>query len=736
MFKKLFCRKKSKEKLMKEEDIKQSVEYEDTYISDKPVNKPSKDRFQRWPFAKRIAQTIVQRSDSSSIVIGLYGAWGEGKTSLLNFIENELDNLPNVIYFRFNPWNFKNEDQLLHNFFNSLGEVLGNSLKKRGEKIGELLGNYADILAPISSVASAAGALGKSMSSVELNEIKRRVEMALSDGKKRVVILMDDIDRLDKKEIHAIFKLVKLTADFDYVAYILAFDEDMVSSAIAENYGSGEQESGRNFLEKIIQVPLHLPPARQIELRKICFECIDQIIKDNEIKLTQEQMQIFVRSFIDGLEPRLKTPRMAKRYSNAIAFALPILKGEVNPVDLMLIEGIRVFYPAVYTIIRDNEDAFLGRGLSLSNKDQIKENIKVVLNNCLDEFSPNEKNSLLDLLKELFPRLKTVYRNIQYGSDWDLKWAKEQRIASHKYFSRYFSYSVPVGDISDLTVGNFLDNINDNLDEVVSEIKELITRDNVESYIAKIRRLENQLNPQTSKVLSLAIARVSEKFPNPEQIFDFTTPFSQAAILVSKLIKNLSNKEESMELAKEILKTSESISFAVECFRWMKTGRDQVDEDKFLTTREENDLGLILVGRIKKLAEEKCPLYKYEARYAKNLFALWDIYGNTIDLHDYLESTLKDDPQNVIFLLNSYLNIAQKLESGITFKGDFERKNYNLLDEVINTDKVMETLYSIYGEELDDPQFYFDEDVPISKKIAHQFTFIYNKVKEQENESE
>ena len=67
----------------------------------------------------------------------------------------------------------------------------------------------------------------------------------------------------------------------------------------------------------------------------------------------------FGRHFVDGLEPRLTTPRLGKLYANALTFALPLLKGEVDIVDLMLIEGIRIFYPNLYAEIRGNPDLFL-----------------------------------------------------------------------------------------------------------------------------------------------------------------------------------------------------------------------------------------------------------------------------------------------------------------------------------------------------------------------------------------
>ena len=149
---------------------------------------------------------------------------------------------------------------------------------------------------------------------------------------------MDDIDLLDKSEIHTVFKLVKLTADFDHTAYVPAFDDVMVACALQEKCANGKAESGFSFLEKIVQVTLNLPHADRIALRRLCFKSVDQALNDSQTTLDEQQVQTFIRHFVDGLEVRLTTPRMCKRYGNALSFALPILKGKVRPVDLMLIE--------------------------------------------------------------------------------------------------------------------------------------------------------------------------------------------------------------------------------------------------------------------------------------------------------------------------------------------------------------------------------------------------------------
>ena len=109
------------------------------YSSDAPINNPELDQFNRFPFAKRVANVISNRKDPSSIVIGIYGAWGEGKTSVFNFIESELQKNNDIVCIRFNPWRFGDEDTMLTNFFHDLAAVIDRQLETKKEKQEALL---------------------------------------------------------------------------------------------------------------------------------------------------------------------------------------------------------------------------------------------------------------------------------------------------------------------------------------------------------------------------------------------------------------------------------------------------------------------------------------------------------------------------------------------------------------------------------------------------------------------
>lgn len=94
--------------------------------TDNPVSLLSEDKFQRYEYAKRVATIISTTKHDKSLVVGVFGKWGEGKTSILNFIKSELQT--NCIILEFNPWMFTDEKQLLVSFFFTLAGKLKKKL--------------------------------------------------------------------------------------------------------------------------------------------------------------------------------------------------------------------------------------------------------------------------------------------------------------------------------------------------------------------------------------------------------------------------------------------------------------------------------------------------------------------------------------------------------------------------------------------------------------------------------
>jgi hypothetical protein len=703
------------------------------YSSDAPIYDPALDQFNRFPFAKRVANVIAKRNDPSSIVIGIYGAWGDGKTSVLNFIERELQTVEHVVCLKFNPWRFGDEDQMLFNFFNDLATAIDRSIETKKERIADFVAKYGKPLATFFGKGEVADEIKSFFSSADIEELRKRIEKLLEEEKKRVVILIDDIDRLEKNEIHALFRLVKLTADFKYTAYVLAFDKHVVSSALQERYGDHNIGTGKSFLEKIIQVPLELPLIDSEDLRNFCFKEIDQVLNFSNIELSEEDVRNYVSNFSIGLESFLKTPRQAKLYSNILTFSLPILKGEANIVDLMLIEGIRVLLPEVYALIRDNRDLFLKDSTSIIGYDnkKEKERKKELIDSALNEFTHEEKEQIIDLLCFLFPKFNSIFRNISYGKESEIKWAEKQRICSPQYFQRYFTYAITTKDVSDKAIKELLIFSEHNSpEEIVYKIKEILTYKNAETFISKLRRLSKRFTPLQSNNLAISIARIGSQLPNPVQFFSPLNPSGQGAMFTGDCIENLKTREERIELAKQVIHNADTISFAAKCFYWFRRDTEEHPNPQGFNEEEYSKLACILAKRI---SLEMSNLGDIEVTKLDNfpfVLLIWNEYGESNEARNAITKKIRTEKNFVFELLNCYTSTAIG-EFG-SRKSGFSKENYFAIKKIINPIVIENAIKAVFNDlELDEsyPEFL---DVSRNEELARQFLWIHKKFVEEE----
>jgi hypothetical protein len=699
---------------------------EPLYASDQQISTTAEDRFNRWPFAKRVADTIATRAEHSSLIVGIYGPWGDGKTSVLRLMQHELSSHQNVAVVWFNPWHFESQDELIRGFFTTLADTLKRKLGTKLEELGGVLSKYGALLSPVG--LGGVKEAGASLSTVGLDELKLRIEQILRESSQRVVVLVDDIDRLDRSEIHSLFKLVKLSAGFENVSYVLAFDDEVVAAALGERYGLGDARAGRSFLEKIVQVPLHLPPPEQIALRQLAFDGVNAALKQASIDLTQSDVQRFVRDFVTGLESRLTTPRQARRLGNALAFALPLLKGEVDVVDQMLIEGVRVFFPKLYGTIRDNPEVFLqDEYIPDHAAGERKKRCQTVIDSALEGLVADEADGVKRMLQELFPRLKGTYGNTFYGRDWDKTWREEQRICTSAYFNRYFSYAIPPRDVSDQRIGEIISAAESGADNLDDAIRATIDRGSASRLVEKLRARAASVNPEAARHLSLVVARNGQLFPQEPGAFSaLASTAMQAAMLVAQLVMQVPDEDRSRSrLALEVIATANPLPFAVECLRWLQRDKEAV----IVPEDVEATLGKTLAGRIAAQAVTEPPYLQWPGD-ASGLLWVWRIHGPNGEITAYLERRLEvNGVADAVALLMAFTPIAWGLESGLSHRSDFREDGYKAVSGFVSPDLLFQILRGVYGETLDNAEFHQSRQMPDEERVAHQFAFLHRRAK-------
>lgn len=701
------------------------VDSESLYLSDEPIESKVSDRFGRAAFAQRIAETISNRRDPSSIVVGLYGPWGDGKTSVLRMMEESLSTHEKVVTIRFNPWHFPTVEALLRGFFLNLSAALGQQPGLK-DKAADLLASYGGMLSAISfsiplvtvNPGEAAQKLGESLSKDDLETKKNKIDALLEEQGCRVVVLIDDIDRLDKDETNAIFKLVKLSASFKYTCYVLAFDDEVVAAALGERYGAGGAKAGREFLEKIIQVPLHLPPADRGALYSITMEGINHALDQACIDVNEEDTNHFHRYFIEGLERYISTPRVAKLYANALMFALPLVKDEVKIVDFMLIEGLRIFHPGLYMAIRDNPDLFLSNRSDYIYKsvEERKALIAELVETAMPTNTGEERERVLEsVLKPLFPAVQaTIFEKKPQD-----RWALEKRICSERHFRRYFVYGVPDYDVSDAQV---LDIVNTFLVAGQQTQRDLLVeyskRHAMPLLISSLSDISNMQDKSGALRIATALARNGDLLPREQVMFQMGSTRSRAAFLISKLMLRIPENER-YAAVEGLIQIASPLSFTLQCMRWFT---DSSDIFKVLPDSTHHSL-FSCFGNLAHEANKEEPIFQTMGKDAPGIYWYWEQGGYQEEIEASLRALFDREPDLLDEFLETYVGEAWEVGNRSPVRADLRVEQYTDIQKILSPDYIVRNLLERYGDELESPNFYYRGAPALI--TAHQFLVLH-----------
>ena len=267
------------------------------YSSDTAIKTKTEDLLGRAHFASELANAILKNTGKDSIVIGLYGSWGSGKTSLVNMVLEEIENLTiqdedKPLLVSFAPWNFSAQENLVSVFFKTLRLYLNIEKNKKWEqKIGNALDKFADtwdvltlypgagtIVAPAAKAITKLGA-NKLLGVKPIDEAKQEIERVLLERNQKIIVVIDDVDRLEKSQICAVFQLVKQIVSFPNTTYLLPMDRDIVARALKKV----QDDDGYSYLEKIVQIPFIIPEISKTKMKEVFVEKVNGVLNANNV---------------------------------------------------------------------------------------------------------------------------------------------------------------------------------------------------------------------------------------------------------------------------------------------------------------------------------------------------------------------------------------------------------------------------------------------------------------------
>ena len=415
--------------------------------TDQPIGKLEDDVLERAEFARSFAERVLEIDCSEGVVVGILGPWGSGKTSVINLARPHWNDA-GIKVLDFNPWMFSGTEQLVERFFDELSAHV--KFRSGLDSVSEILGEYGAVVSGLGGLPF----VGQWIESTRVvaegvarvlqpgNEgvggLRDKVNEALVKLEKPIVVVLDDIDRLTNLEIQDIFKLVRLTANFPNIIYVVVFDRERVEEALDE-----QKFPGRDYLEKILLTSFDLPAVPAQVLSEQVTGAIDTALSDISNPGPFDE-SVWTDIFMEIIRPLIRNMRDVRRYAIAIRGTVRALGGQIALVDVLALEAARIFLPDVLRLMHQSVEGLTttsGERTHLSQQ-QLKEQVDRLI-----EAAGDHAEVVRALVERLFPAGQRHLDEKQphYGTEWESGWLRERRVAHEDVLRLYLERVVGEG---------------------------------------------------------------------------------------------------------------------------------------------------------------------------------------------------------------------------------------------------------------------------------------------------
>ncbi len=328
-----------------------------------------------------------------------------------------------------------------------------------------------------------------------LNHINQSLE-----GKK-VIVFIDDIDRLPADEVMDILRMVKSICNFTNCIYVLAYDEDYIVKAIEEACNNNK---GEEYLEKIVSFPYKLPERSHRTLTKFLKDELKNIVEPHHFQ--QLVNTVHCIKLFEALVPLyLKTPRKIKRLLNAFNTSYLIAGTNLHWGDLLTIEAIKLYNQEAYKVISQNKYLYLKT---------IENQMAYELNKM---YPSNTDTSIEDKRASLVPdpqeRALVDLLLPQFGGRTPDDAYEERRVSHHLFFDNYFHIELNNTVLSEKEIQVLINTLDKSTSAFFGQVKVCFGEDKElfeNTFRTLIRRISSMNDLQKNTLLEWCLNSLDE----------------------------------------------------------------------------------------------------------------------------------------------------------------------------------------------------------------------------------
>ena len=423
----------------------------DGFLADEPITRSEDDLLGRKIYAHDAAEKLLAtNTEKNAFTFGVVAPWGNGKTSFLYMLKEHIDNnwAGDVVTISFHPWKYGKSSNLTYLFF----EELSKSLAPYSTSFSYDIIRYARTVSSIeNSTTKFLGSILGCFASQTVEEQYEDLKKNISNIQRKIVVFIDDIDRLGPNEIEELFRLVRNTSNLPFMYFVMAYDKKYVVDSLNSVFPS----HSLSYSQKILQEEFFLPIIKNNELKVVLREKLSVFLNTEEMEQVDKLLNRELFNSINVFN-YLGNIRDIKRLANALLLHLKKLHGEIDICDYVIMEILRQQYPFVLELIVDRKDDILlcnnsGKYVYFNGKNGPEEKDDILSKmypfkgfNILEYIEKNSEalsvpKAKIDSLKKLLDALWGEYRT-----------QSSKGINVPEYTQRYLHTSILDSDVSDV----------------------------------------------------------------------------------------------------------------------------------------------------------------------------------------------------------------------------------------------------------------------------------------------
>ena len=655
------------------------------FLDEKEV---SYDLLNRNNIINQLYNTLIRCNPSRIFTIGLQGSWGVGKTTIVNnaiglLEKNKVADL--FVIVKFNPWDYDNEKAMLKGLIDKI--LGGMNIDYKLENINQLVDSIIEVVFYDNkpNISNFLKLVNNNITNKY--EVENMVNNYLQNENKKLLLIVDNMDRIDIEKIKFLLKSISTILNFEKTICVLLYDDTIIERELNKMFGTSD--SNAKYLDKIIQLRIDVPQVdvETINLVKnrvsenLTFDgkpILNDVLDKNIFFSNLRELKIFVNNILSSIDTNT---------ANCLDFK-----------DMMNLDFIKSKNSDLYYSIWNNknfyitDDRYYDINIYTLDYDELNKKAKEYFD---DLFKDNRNLKFKDLLINMFPNVnnyfekKTIFNSNYRNIDEYNNGIKQNKIYNARYFDLYFTKSENDFIWINKEVKGLIQIINNkSKNKFGNKLKKIINKYNYDELKVMMEVFElHTIDIKESKRLEVINLLYKNIYNFPDRVlFLGLDSRRRCQIIIAKLI-NMSSINLLEEFCSNVSNDYRNLNIIDEIKYWISKESNKKDESIEMITNKYNEMCLnILANNIN--------IYEDDYYAHSNIWSLYR-YDNELT-KEYLSKNISKE--NIYRFLRDTISIS--IGTG-GYGYSIRKESIDLLAKDIDIDKYLkDSNKELTGDEL------------------------------------